>query len=248
MKIVMEPSHRWANDFTEHLAERFDREGDTLHEGRNRVKAFNVDGQILIVKRYKRPHLIQRVAYTWFRPSKARRAYLFALRLKQLGIATPEPVAYLEERRWGLFRDSYFVSARCTDPTLFPVLVDKTDYDPQLAAALAAEVVEWHRKGFLHGDLNLANIMYRPKAGGGYAFTVIDINRSHFINNPGQDECLTNLMRLTHRVDLLRFLVEHYARLRGWEPESCCDAVEAKLHAFEQRRARKRKLKHAIHP
>lgn len=246
MRITIQPSYEHLRDFITRLPQTFGQQGEILYQGRNCVKRFVENGQVIIVKRYKRPHLIQRIAYTWFRPSKARRAYDFALRLEEMQIATPAPIAYIEKKQGGLFCDSYFVSAYCPDPTLFPELVEKPDFDLDLAHALAAEVAKWHEKGFLHGDLNLANILYRTSPDGQYAFTVIDINRSHFIPQPSKDQCFTNLMRLTHRIDLLRQLTEYYARQRGWEPQQCCDSVEAKLHAFELRREKKKKLKRTV--
>ena len=61
------------------LPERMARgEGRLLHAGRNEVRLFTVGGSALVVKRYKRVNAVQRVAYTFFRRTKARRAYDYA--------------------------------------------------------------------------------------------------------------------------------------------------------------------------
>lgn len=243
-KVIVSSRRPEIVSFVRSLPERFEREGALLYDGRNKVKLFDCNGLQLVVKRYRRPHFIQRVVYRWFRPSKAERAYRFAFRLAGLGIDTPEPMAYVEDGGLLLFRDSYFVSARCTDPDLMGALYRPAEFPQTLATAWANRLAEFHEKGFLHGDLNLANILYRSDgSAGGYRFTVIDINRSHFRMQPTPDECMTNLVRLTHRVDLLKFLVAAYARRRGWNEEQTVNEVLTRLRAFEQRCERKQKFK-----
>lgn len=249
MKVVLNPRYAGLRAFVEHLPQQFDH-GVTLHAGRNSVKLFiggeTGDADGFVVKRYRRPHLLQRLAYRWLRPSKAERAYRFAFRLAELGIDTPEAVAYAEERGGLFFGLSYFVSRRCTDPSLYSVLVEAPVFSCDLAARLAAFLVETHEKGFLHGDLNLTNILYHPLPDGGVHFTVIDTNRSHFIDRPSQEVCLHNLVRLTHRHELMEFVVREYARLRGWSPDACWCRVRVLLLAFERKEARKNNWKRRL--
>ena len=242
MKIIINSKYRYLFGFIESLPKRFGIGGETLHQGRNQIKAFVVQDTEIVVKHYKHPNFVQKVAYRWIRPSKAKRAYLYALRLAEMNIDTPEAVACVEKRRWGGLWDSWFISTRCGDESLFPVLVETPDYNRTIAKSFAHFLVGLHAKGFLHGDLNLANILYR-KEKDGYHFTVIDINRSKFMDAPSQSECLHNLMRVTHRVDLLRDIITSYAQERGWDAEECCCKVESLLHEFERRRARKYKWK-----
>lgn len=244
MKIIVNPRYESCRSFVEQLPDVFDRQGQMLHCGRNRVKRFRLaDGTECVAKRYKRPHWLQRLVYRWFRPSKAERAYRFALRLANIGIATPAPLAYLEEKGVWLFGDSYFVSACCSDAPLYPVLVQAPRFDVELARRLAAFLVEMHEKGFLHGDLNLTNILYRVLPDGQTQFTVIDTNRSHFVEHPSRKACLHNLVRLTHRPELMEFVVREYARLRHWEAEPAWQTVKAGLQALERKEAWKKKWK-----
>lgn len=242
MNIIINPRYEVLHPFVECLPDVFDQQGQTLHSGRNQVKLFETtNGGAWVVKRYKRPHLLQRLVYRWFRSSKAERAYRFALRLADMDIYTPVPLAYLEEKGVLLFGDSYFVAALCTDAPLYPVLVQAPRFDRELAARLAAFLVEMHAKGFLHGDLNLTNVLYRPLPDGHTRFSVIDTNRSCFKEHPSRACCLHNLVRLTHRRELLEFVVREYARLRGWSPEQAWQTVEAGLQALERKEERKRK-------
>lgn len=244
MKIVIHPKYRAYGDFIAQIPVIFNQSGETVYRGRNVVKRFTVGSNEWMVKRYKRPHLIQRIAYTFFKKSKAERAYLYAGRLLDAGIATPEGIAYIEEKHRGLLCDSYFVSTVCPDPAVYPVLVKAEAYDRELADALAAFFVQLHGKGILHGDPNLNNILYRKgDGGGGYLFSVIDTNRSVFKPRLTPRECLENLKRVTHRRDLLRHITAEYARLRGWDVQESVERVMEALDRFEKRNKMKRRLK-----
>lgn len=223
-------------------AEHMPQTWTSLYAGRNRVYSFVANGREWVAKMYKVPNIFQGVAYRWFTPCKAWKACRYAARLQELGIRTPEPVcAFVEESPLGI-RRSYFVSARCYDAPLYPVLVEAETFDRELADALAGFLVEMHQKGFLHGDLNLTNILYH-KSVEGVQFTVIDINRSKFIANPTQAQCLKNLVRLTHRHDLFEYVVRAYARLRGWNEAECATRSLSLLNAYERHLERKRRIK-----
>ena len=81
----------------------------------------------------------------------------------------------IEQRKNGLFLDGYFVSLNCSYPPLSELL-RKRDFDRHPADELAAYMVELHKKGVLHGDLNLTNILYHTDKKGQYEFTLIDTN------------------------------------------------------------------------
>ncbi len=243
MKHVIHPAY---SDFTEYiigLPERFSRkEGRMVYDGRNQVMAFEHKGCCFMVKRFKDAHFIQRLVYTFFRKTKAERAYRFAGMLRSRGIDTPHEVAYLEIKRAALFVTGYFVCLPCDNPPAFAALVSPPAFDKEMAADLAAFVVTMHQKGILFGDLNLSNFLYEKGGDGHVHFTLVDTNRSHFREGiPPRDECLKNLQTLTHRRDLFRFLHREYARVRGWdERETVRDAFRY-LFLFEKRHDRKRR-------
>lgn len=242
MKITVNPMFSGVDSFAMELHANFESEGEVLYDRRNKVKCFTVNGLTLVVKRYKRPFLLQRFDYTFIRKSKARRAYSYALRLKDLCIDTPEAVACVEAYKHGLFDVGYFVSTYCGDPDL---KILKETPDDGLIAAFAHFLVNMHSKGVLHGDLNLSNILYRPDEteAHGYHFTVIDTNRSRFVDNPSQRQCLRNLVRVSHDRQLNERIISHYAQIRGWDQNECVRTVERMLDTFEKKRHIKRKIK-----
>ena len=100
ISVVVNPSFQHLQEFARQIPERFDSDGTLLYRKRNVVKLYEIDGMRVVVKRYKVPMFHQRVDYTFIRPSKAKRAYLFALRLQEMGIETPTPIAYIEEGKY----------------------------------------------------------------------------------------------------------------------------------------------------
>ena len=183
MKITVNPGMEYLRQFVRQLPELFPVSGEVLHDGRNQIRAFDIGSERLVVKRYKRPSAFNAVMYSFFRKSKARRAYEHALRLRELEIDTPEPVAWSEYRRNGLITETYFVSRRSDYAPLtaaterFPT----SDSLPVLEA-FARFTVRLHEKGICHEDFNQTNILWRhDEATGRYDFQLIDINRMKFL-------------------------------------------------------------------
>ncbi len=235
MKIILDPGYKKAHTAIYELIKNYELAGETLYKGRNIVKHFHTKYGEWVVKRYKKPSIFQRFIYTFFRKSKAERAFLFAKKLRSLNIETPEGIAYIEEKKSGLLSYCYFISTVCTYSSLYSILVEQTNYNESLVKALAAFFKELHCKGFLHGDSNLDNILYTGNEQIGFRFAVIDTNRSKFKENPTATECLNNLKRVTHRRDLLVDLVSQYAKLRDWDiPSSVSQAINA-LDKFERK-------------
>ena len=238
---ILHPDYIRYQAFIDSLPVCFDQEGTIIYNSRNQVRLFVVGGETLVVKRYKIPMFHQRVAYTWFRPSKARRAYLFGLRLLEAGIDTPKPVACIEEYHCGLFRVGWFVSSYCPDANARS-LRDDVHPDPNLLSAIAQCLVRMHEHGILHGDTNLSNFLYREDASEtfGYHITTIDVNRSTFKESLSVDDCARNLCRLTHVRPLLQDLITCYASIRNWNADDLSARVFHYLSNFEKKRFFKR--------
>lgn len=242
MKVVINPKCEAERPFIEQLPIIFEKEGEFIYNKRNQVKRFLVDGKERMVKRYKTPSLIQRIIYSTIRTTKARRAFEFACKMRSSGIDTPEGVAYIEQRDGFLFSTGYFIAEACYDEDLRGVLRDQDIFDKELADQLAAFLVFMHEKGVMHGDLNLSNILYR-KEGDHYHFTVIDTNRSIFKKHLTQLECLNNLKRLTHRLDLMDYIIRRYAQLRNWDEEETISIEKKLVNCFENKRKWKSRFK-----
>lgn len=193
----------------------FSRNGETVHEGRNTIKLFETGGQRMVVKRYGRLSFFNRLVYGVFRKSKAERAYRHAIRLRKLGIDTPEEIAFVEIRQRGLLRDSYFVSAYSDYLPLRPVteLFMQTPKMRPILDALTEFLFRMHRAGVLHKDLNIGNILYKNDDRDGYVFQVIDTNRMKFRRRLSMRQRLDNLRRLSCPAPAYLYILDRYARL-----------------------------------
>ena len=237
LKTVVADDFRSHADFISALPGAFaDGQGEIIYDQRNQIRRFTDRGQVFVVKRYKPVNALQRVVYTFFRKTKAARAYLFAQEFRRRGIDTPREVASIETGSGRLFRTGYFVSLEAPGTELHLLLREVRDFSHELADAVARQILTMHSHGVLHGDLNLSNFLCTEEDGQ-YRFTMIDINRSHFTDGMPDDEaCLQNMVRTTHRRDLYEYLVRSYARLRQWDEQQTADRALRLLEKFENRK------------
>lgn len=180
MKIIINPTYSILSSFISSIPAFFEQEGELVFKARNQLKSYSVEGFDVIVKRYKKPHLINRIAYTFFRSSKAKRAYEYALRLSELNINTPAPIAYIEQNSCGLINYSYFISVYEKDYSDIRNLMTGEQTDDDLLQELSTYIANFHNKGVLHFDMSPGNILYK-KDETNYRFTLIDINRMQFL-------------------------------------------------------------------
>ena len=104
-----------------------------------------VDGRYLVIKRYNLKNFAHRLQ-RMFRASRASRSWANAHRLLRWGIATPRPVAMIEER-WGPLRGrAFFISEWVDGLALSEVVRRGGNNSPAVADQLG---------GFLHGMILL---------------------------------------------------------------------------------------------
>lgn len=246
MKIIISPEYQYLSNNIQNITRLFDsREGTIVYEGRNSIRNFFLQGTPVTIKRFKRVNIAQQIAYTFFKSTKAERAFRYAAIFRERGINTPQEIAYVEDYEHGLFTTGYFISTTCPDPPTFPELVLKDDYDRQLAKDLVRFIVDMHTRGIIHSDLNLGNFLFHKDTKNGYfSFTTIDINRSRFYSTvPPEEVCVKNLSTLTHRRDLFEYMVSEYAQKRGWPVEETIHKATHYLDRLEARHERKQKIK-----
>jgi hypothetical protein len=154
----------------------------TFCNKRNTVELAEISTHTFVIKKYKVPNFFNRIAYTFFRRSKAQRAYDNALRILRCGVRTPFPVAYIETQKKRLFHTGYFISEYLNLPTLENFAMENTNEDmQQMKLDFTDFTISLHRKGILPLDYNPKNIFYyRDKTDKKYKFALTDINRAKF--------------------------------------------------------------------
>jgi tRNA A-37 threonylcarbamoyl transferase component Bud32 len=130
--IVMKKPHRfmacdrdWYSPTWQSLLDNPDaliEKGTILKAGNTATVAqVEVDSQPYVIKRYNiknNRHALRRC----LRPTRAMLSWENAHRLAFLGIDTPQPLAVIEERWWGLRRKAYFIMAHLQGATIDRVL------------------------------------------------------------------------------------------------------------------------------
>ena len=190
----------------------FSQDDHTIHKARNELKIIELDGVKTVIKSFKVPHLFNRIVYTFFRRSKAYKSYHHALRLQELGISTPQPIALIEFFESGLLADSYFISLHFDyDFTIRTPLLEPLEDRDAIFTAFAAYTYDLHQKGVWHLDYSPGNILIK-RLDKGYQFSIVDINRMEFRPITPLEGC-ENFNKLWAFDDELEIMAREYARL-----------------------------------
>ena len=212
-KIVIDPDYDFLREYIDAIPRRFGSLEKVLHAQRNLIKEDTVQGTRLIIKSFRRIYLTNRLRYTYWHASKARRAYDNGRLLLQKGFLTPRPIAYIETWRHGLIDQMYFVSEHTDFKPLNTISETLDNTTLQLLAALAGHTFRLHQSNIYHVDYSTGNILYRQH-NGQYEFSLIDNNRMHFGPIPFTTG-LRNFSRLGLPAEHLAVIGTVYARLCG---------------------------------
>lgn len=231
-KIHINPDFEYLRDWILYSVENFEICGELISQKRNVLKVFFApNGSKYMIKRFKRPNLLQTLIYSFFRKTKAMRAFCFAEYLNAHCVTTPNQVAYIEDYQHSLLGYSYFISEYKQQDTCW-ILNDDIS-NTNLIQSLALYIYKMHSCGFLHGDMNLSNFLYYKK-NEVYVISTVDINRSVIIKAPSQKQCLLTFRRLSHEIATLRLIVSEYAQLRNWSVDYCVNYVLNSVKRLER--------------
>lgn len=247
MKIVLNPDYSQIEDFVNDLPSGgFEHSGELIYDGRNSVKVFELeDGQKIAVKKFKQPHTLNRFVYTFFRGTKAERAYNNAFKLEKLKIDTPKAIAYIDVFENGIVTVSYLVTEFTDYAPVRDIVREDSVYQVMLFDALMKFTVKLHSKGISHDDYNDTNVRYKKTLDGEIKFILIDINRMRF-GPMTKYHCLSNLKRLCTKPKVTYNVATKYAELRGWNGYTTMASLALMRSVFESRRETRRQLKDAI--
>ena len=216
VKTVVHPDYARFEEFVRRLPQEDFPIDRVFCDRRNTVIATHDQGVPMVVKKYARPTLFNCFVYTFFRPSKAQRAYRYALRLARCGVETAAPIGYVHVYRRGIFHTGYFLCRFLPYPTLADAKELDEDEKRQLGEDFIAFTVSLHRHRLLPGDYNPGNILYHKDPDGKYRFALVDINRFHF-GKAAMSHCMRSFTQLSGvRLSQLAALIRRYCDVRRW--------------------------------
>lgn len=177
---------------------------------RNTVVAVATDEGDVSVKAYKVPIWINKIAYGLLRASKASRAFNNAMRLLSMGFETPEPIAYAEQRTFGMFGRSYYFCRHINGVREVRDIEQLPEYKTMLRE-IAELMVRLHRAGVLVKDFSPGNVLYRTDHEGKRHYMLVDINRMRFGVHE-REEQMAMFARLLNTEELTAELAREYCR------------------------------------
>ncbi len=244
-KIIINPDFESLRPFIEEVPFRNQMLGEIIYSGRNVVFRNTETGTPLCIKSFKIPPIYNRIAYTFLRKGKARRSYENALKLLELGIPTPTPVAYAEVYAGRLLQRSYYISLM-VDAKDVRSWQDRPDGE-DIAENIAKLLYDMHCAHIWHRDFSPGNVIYDSDR----RFYVVDINRMQF-EVSSKKKFLQNFLRINESAEAIAHLVELYAKIAGISyvkplTEKVLKAHHRfwkRLHARNHRRAMRQQKRH----
>jgi tRNA A-37 threonylcarbamoyl transferase component Bud32 len=141
-------------------------EGQILKHGNTcYVSHLNCNGKEVVVKRYNHKGFTHSLRHT-IKKSRARRGWLHGHRLGILDIATPKPLAFIEQLKTKLVWKSYLVTEYVEGQKLYDFLKnsDATKEQHQIINNQIKELLDELGKNHItHGDLKHTNILATDK-------------------------------------------------------------------------------------
>lgn len=229
----------------EHIL-HFNSSGKYFVEGqRNAIKLFEIEGITLNIKSFKKPNLVNKIAYRYFRKSKARRSFEYASKLMDLGIGTPNPIAYLDNFDFIGLNDSYYVCEHLEDVFEFRVLVQNEDFNKR--ESIIRQFVEFsyqmHQKGVEFLDHSPGNTLIKDNNDGTYSFYLVDLNRMKFHESIDFQTRMKNLSHLTPQKEMIVIMANEYAKLSGENEQNVFETLWKYTSDFQFRYHRKKRIK-----
>lgn len=212
---------------------------------RNQIKLFDLNGQTINIKSFKVPHFINKIAYKYFRKSKAKRSFEFANKLLELGIGTPKPIAYAEFSSLLGLEKSFYVSEQLQCDLTYRELVEIPDFPDHdnILRQFTRFSFELHEKGIEFLDHSPGNTLIKKNDQGNYDFFLVDLNRMEFHESMTFEMRMKNLCRLTPLKEMVAVMSNEYAKLYGESEQKTFDTLWKYTADFQEQFYRKKRLK-----
>jgi hypothetical protein len=212
---------------------------------RNAIKFFELGNEVISIKSFKKPNIINKIAYRYFRKSKARRSFEFASKLMEMQIGTPQPIAFFENFDIVGLNESYYVCEHLENVFEFREIVQNETFENRdfIIRKFTQFTFEMHEKGIEFLDHSPGNTLIKDNYNGSYSFYLVDLNRMKFHDTIDFQTRMKNLSKITHKKDMIEVMSNEYAKLSG-ENEALVFETMWKLTAdFQFRFHRKKRIK-----
>ena len=228
------------------LIDHFLIEGKILVNGqRNIIKLFEFEEITLSIKSFKKPNLINKIVYRYFRKSKARRSFEFASKLMEMQIGTPQPVAFFENYDFVGLKESYYACEHLENVFEFREIVQNEAFENRdfIIRKFTQFTFEMHEKGIEFLDHSPGNTLIHKNADGSYSFFLVDLNRMKFHETIDFKTRMKNLSKITHKKDMIEVMSNEYAKLSNGDETTIFETMWGLTADFQYRFHRKKRIK-----
>ncbi len=223
--------------------ESFDSSGEQIKDARNKLKLFQLNDKVVNIKSFKIPNLINQIVYKFFRKGKAQRSFEYAEKLTQLGIGTPQPIAYYENSSGLLFKRSFYVSEHFEYDLTYRELSRNLNYPDheKILRAFTRFTYKLHEKGIHFLDHSPGNTLIK-KSGNDYDFYLVDLNRMNF-GTIDFETRIKNFSRLTKHKSIVEVMSDEYAKCINDDCNKVFDLMWQSTREFQNKFQKKKRLK-----
>ncbi|MDO4211006.1 MAG: lipopolysaccharide kinase InaA family protein [Bacteroidales bacterium] len=243
MRLILNPKYKHLREYIEHIDEHFEHEGHEIHRDRNVIRTLQVDGLTLCVKRYSKNSLTDRVAIKLrVRSSRARKAYIRPLLLKERGFDSPEPVAFVRYNTGFINSVSYFICLKSKfEHSMADIMSLSPEKRDEVTEAFARFAAHLHKNGFLHRDFSSDNILLgrvEDNFGSRIKFSLIDTNSMSCGRGVSVKKGCSNFARLEGDDAFFTRLAECYADARQANRDECLRYIFDARDDYRRRKGR----------
>ena len=246
INVNYNPKFSNLSDILNEIFVNFNFKGKILVNGqRNAIKLFEVEGITLNIKSFKRPNLINKIVYRYFRKSKARRSFEFASKLMEMQIGTPQPVAFFENYDFVGLKESYYACEHLENVFEFREIVQNEAFENRdfIIRKFTQFTFEMHEKGIEFLDHSPGNTLIYKNTDGSYSFFLVDLNRMKFHETIDFKTRMKNLSKITHKKDMIAVMSNEYAKLSNGDETTIFETMWGLTADFQYRFHRKKRIK-----
>ena len=224
----------------------FNQQGELIKDSRNTVKVFKIDDLQINIKRFKRPNFINRLVYSFFRSTKACRSFLYANKLLDYDILTPDPIAYFENSKCFILNDSFYVCKNIDyDFDMKHVFENKQlESRDKLIKKFVLFTHKLHENGVIFLDHSTSNTIIK-KVDGDYKLFLIDLNRMKFKKMTFEDR-LKNFKRLNLSDDSIKKVSHFYSEIVNVNKDLIFEKIKKYSYNFQLNRNKRKKIKNFL--
>ena len=221
----------------------FNLKGKLIKDSRNTIKTFDIDEIKINIKKFKTPNILNQIAYSFFRSSKANRSFSYANRLLSVNILTPDPICYAEDFKYLLINECFYVSKHIDyDFDMKYIFENKELYQrDELIKKFVIFTHNLHESGIMFLDHSTSNTIIK-KMDNDYKFFLIDLNRMKFKKMNSEDR-LKNFRRLNLDDDLIKTVSIYYSEITRIDKNIIFEKIKKYSKDFQDKRAKRKKIK-----